>query len=386
MSEGRTLIVGAGLAGLALGAALRRAGRPYEIVERRAPGDHDGAGLQLAGNAVRVLAALGLARTLADRAYRAESLHYTDAAGATLFRIDLARRFPRWPFFGVLRGELRALLLEAAGPENVRYETSVAGLHEHPDRIEVGFQDGSEDGFALVVGADGIGSPLRQRIFPEARREPFGSYWSWRFVAPCPADLREPCFMLGVERTLLLYPVGRGRLYGGAGPIRMAGEPPRGAALLPWLRDAYSGFGGHAERVLAGLDDPAALAASRVESVRLGRWHRGHVLLIGDAAHACPPTLAQGAAQALEDAQVLAYLLSEGGTPSGTLPALEGTLRAFEQRRRPRVEAVQAASRSRMTVTEVREPAPLAIRDALLRQIGAERLDSGWRPWIDVEP
>jgi 2-polyprenyl-6-methoxyphenol hydroxylase-like FAD-dependent oxidoreductase len=375
----RTLIVGAGVAGLALAAALRRAGLAAEVAERRPADAGEGTGIHLAGNAVRVLDRLDVAEAVASRAFRVRTIHYTDAAGDGLFRVDLAATFPDAPFLGAHRADLHAALLEATGRDAVRFGVGVAGLDDDGEAVEVAFEDGSRERFDLVVGADGVGSTVRKAVWPDARPEPFGDYWSWRFVTGRPDGLDEPVFMLGRERTMLLFPVGGARLYCGAGPIRVPGEPPRGDALLPWLREAYAGFGGHARAVLAGVTDPDTLAPSRIWSVRCPAWHRGRVVLVGDAAHACPPTLAQGAALALEDAWVLAGLLSEGGDISGTLAA-------FERRRRPRADAVQAASESRMTVTDVGDEAGLAVRDALLRRIGAERLVAGWRPLIEQEP
>jgi len=379
-SSPRILIVGAGVAGLALAAALRRRGMAAEVVERRTGDAREGAGIHLAGNAVRALAALGVADALAARSARAESIHYCDAAGETLFRIDLRVAFPEAPFLGAHRADLLDVLHEAAGRDAVRFDTAVADLAPRDDGVEVAFADGRTAAYDLVVGADGVASTVRRRLFPDAAPpEPFDDYWSWRFVADAPPGLDAPRFLLGVECTILFFPIGAGRLYVGAGPIRVAGEPPAGEALLPWLREAYAGFAEPTATVLAAVEAPEALAASRIWTVRQAPWRRGRTLLVGDAAHACPPTLAQGAAFALEDALVLADGLSEGGDISATLAA-------FERRRRPRVEAVQAASAARMTVTEVGERAARAVRDALLRRIGAERLGAGSRPRIEQGP
>ena len=162
----------------------------------------------------------------------------------------------------------------------------------------------------------------------------------WRIAAPRPA---------GVTRTDLAY----------GGPAYIAGycptgdttlyayvvEPNRDRASVPpesyadEMRRLASAYGGHWPEITAHITDPAQVNYTRFDRLLVeGSWHRGRVVLIGDAAHCCPPTLAQGAALSLEDAWVLAGMLSEADTWDDAL------FQAYYERRITRVRPVVKAS------------------------------------------
>jgi FAD-dependent urate hydroxylase len=183
--------------------------------------------------------------------------------------------------------------------------------------------------------------------------------------------------MVGNGRTLLLHPLPGAEVYCGAGPV--AGPPPSGGSELQRMRAAFAGFGGSAAHVLEGLDETVALIPTRYFHVEQSPWRRGRCVLIGDAAHACAPTLAQGGAMAFEDAFVLGECLRDGGE-------LDAALAAFEQRRAPRVALVQAASLSRMAVNRPADVRGIAVRNALLRKIGAAQLLGAWSPLMERSP
>ena len=198
-------------------------------------------------------------------------------------------------------------------------------------RCPISFTGANTESYDFLVGADGVHSRVRTSVFGSGgSRAALLSAASWRFVTTNPG-VDCWCVWSGAGGTLLLIPLDADRVYGYASATR--GGP---VDVDPhWLQ---STFGDYPElvrhAVSSALAEPSSLYHSPVEEVRLQSWHRGRVVLIGDAAHATAPVWAQGAALAAEDALVLAALLAEHDDW-----ATVGD--EFERRRRPRVEHVQ---------------------------------------------
>jgi FAD-dependent urate hydroxylase len=141
--------------------------------------------------------------------------------------------------------------------------------------------------------------------------------------------------MLGNGRTMLLRPLAGDEVYCGAGPVEDRHAAGSGSELVR-LRAAFADFGGPAKLVLDDVDEQTNVIPTRYWHAPRVTWSRGRCVLIGDAAHACAPTLAQGAALAFEDAAVLCESLA-------SREELRSSLRAFEERRSARVEAYFAS-------------------------------------------
>lgn len=373
----RALIVGAGLGGLAAAVRLRALGIATEIVERRAGAEAHGAGILLTGNATRMLEELGVARAVLEHGRRVRAVRFTDERGSALFDLDCEGR--EWPaFVSIRRDALQALLLRALHPLAPRWGTTVAAIEQRADEALVSFSDGSRGVYGLVVGADGVHSSLRTLLFGVEPARPIAGFHGWRFVASCPSGLEHPQYMLGNGRTLLLHPLPGSEVYCGAGPV--AGAESSDGSELERMRRAFAGFGGAAAQVLQALDAETPLIATSYWHVEQRPWHAGRCVLIGDAAHACAPTLAQGGAMAFEDAFVLGESLHGGGDD------LAAALATFERRRAPRVAQVQAASLSRMAANRPADPRAVAVRNAVLRKLGASQLLGAWSPLMERSP
>jgi 2-heptyl-3-hydroxy-4(1H)-quinolone synthase len=375
--ERPVLIIGAGIAGLALARKLTLCGIEAEVVERDAHGEAQGAGLLLTGNAVRVLDGLGLKPRLAAQARPVRSIRFTDERERRLFELDLAQRRGWEPFFSIARAGLQQILLEAAQPVVPCWGTTLVSMQPAGEEVEVRLSDQSRRRYRLVVGADGVQSQLRAVLFGAPAPEPIAGFHGWRFLAPCPEGLDAPRYMLGNGRTLLLHPLPDGLVYCGAGPV--SDGALNGASEHERMRSAFEGFGGLAREILARVDCATRLIRTRYWHVEQRPWHAGSCVLIGDAAHACAPTLAQGGAMALEDAWVLGELLRARS-------ALGEALAAFESRRAARVARVQALSLERMAANRPLDARALALRNSVLSRIGAPRLLDAWRPLMEGSP
>jgi 2-polyprenyl-6-methoxyphenol hydroxylase-like FAD-dependent oxidoreductase len=375
VAEPRVLVVGAGLAGLALCRALE-AGRARVDLLELAPAPETGAGILLTGNALAALDALGLGEAVRDRGRAVSSVAFSDRAGETLFRLELPAAWP--DFVCIHRARLREILLEAASPVTPRWGCTVDRIERGPGRVRVVDSQGGEGAYDLVVGADGVHSEVARLALDLSEAKPIEGFVGWRFLAPRPPALREPLYMLGNGRTLLLHPLADGEVYCGAGPVH-AGALSEPGDARDALQEAFGDFGGPARDVLSGLDRETELIPTRYWHLERERWHAGRCVLIGDAAHACAPTLAQGGAMAFEDARVLAELVLSSRSPEEALPA-------FEARRRPRVALVQRESLARIQANQPMDDRRVALRNQVMRRVGRERLRSTWDALVTTTP
>ncbi|WP_353940185.1 FAD-dependent oxidoreductase [Streptomyces sp. HUAS MG91] len=341
------LVVGGGAAGNAVTILLRRAGIAVELIEARPDWNATtGSGITLQGNALRVLRELGVWEHVERAGFSFGSVGVTAPDGTVLFASDDIRTggedLPAT--VGMQRPRLQRILIDAvrASGATVRLGTTAHSFTQDADSVTVRFHDGTEGRYDLVIGADGLRSATRTAIGIADRPEPTGMA-IWRVAVPRPA---------GVTRTDLAY----------GGPAYIAGYCPTGentiyayvvednrdrASIPPdsyadEMRRLTAGYGGQWPDITRNITDSSKINYTWFDRHLVeGPWHRGRVVLIGDAAHCCPPTLAQGTAMSLEDASVLAELLTTRADGDGSLDDL---LTEFRARRLPRVRTVVEAS------------------------------------------
>lgn len=373
----RVLVVGCGLAGLAVARGLRARGIDVDAVELRRELCEPGAGLLLTGNAVAELDALGLGRGVRSAGRVVETIAYADEHGAELFRLDVAGR-PGWAdFVSIHRKALQAILLGDEKPVWIRLGVGPETLDLRATGVRVRFTTGESDDYDLVIGADGVRSRVRELAFGNAAADAIPGFAGWRFVTRCPPELSTALYMLGNGRALLLHPLAGGEVYCGAGPVDTGVTAgPHDGDDLARLRAAFCDFGGPAKSVLENVDEGTTLIPTLYWQTSRPTFVRGRCVLIGDAAHTCAPTLSQGAALAFEDAAVLCALIASGSD-------LDASLRAYEARRAPRIEPVLRESRARMEANRAVDPARLELRNQVLRKLGANQLAAAWAPLME---
>ncbi|MDX3427369.1 FAD-dependent oxidoreductase [Streptomyces sp. NPDC017201] len=345
MNEARkVLVIGGGAAGNAVTLLLRRAGVDVHLIEAKDDWNATaGSGITLQGNALRVLRELGVWEQVEASGFGFGSVGITAPDGTVLHAQDDIRSggddLPAT--VGMQRPQLQRILIEAvrASGASVRLGVTVDDLDQDADGVSVRFSDGTEGRYDLVIAADGLGSTTRAAIGITAKPEPTGMA-IWRVAAPRPE---------GVERTDLAY----------GGPAFIAGYCPtsdttlyayvveanRDRATIPAesyadeMRRLAGSYGGNWPEITAHITDPAQVNYTWFDRMLVeGSWHRGRVVLVGDAAHCCPPTLAQGAALSLEDAWVLTQMLTGSDTWDDAL------FQAYYERRITRVRPVVEAS------------------------------------------
>ncbi len=338
-------IAGAGVAGLATGIQLARAGVHVDLFESTPELRTSGAGSSLQGNALRVFDALGAWDDIRAAGFAFEGLNLRapgPAAPVVAALPDVKTGGPDYPAaMGMPRADLARILFEHAGRAgvNVTFGAAVTGLRQTDAAVEVEVDGRVADTYDLLVGADGIHSTVRSLMGITTGPQPNGM-GIWRTFVSRPPE---------VERTELYY----------GGPVYIAGYTPTGpdsmyAFLVEKAQDRSQvtdeeatrimleesrAYGGPWEAVRADLARGAhAHYTWFTQHVVEAPWNRGRAVIIGDAAHSCPPTIAQGAAQGLEDALVLTELLTSRDTVD------EALWEEFHARRIPRARAVVEAS------------------------------------------
>jgi 2-polyprenyl-6-methoxyphenol hydroxylase-like FAD-dependent oxidoreductase len=337
------LVVGAGIGGLAAATRLAQLGVEVEVAEIKAEINVYGVGINQPGNALRALDTLGVLEQVLAVGFAFDHWKFYDYRGAPIVDVRSRLADDRVPANCALpRRELHRILSEASSRAGVaiRYGTSISELEETGSGVGVEFADGSSAEYDVVVGFDGINSELRKRLFGDVARPAYTGFAAWRVTVPRPPELDYGALYQSPVHKAGHIPLTEREMY-----LLLVSAEPEGihyasedlAGLLGDRLPEFEGVIGEIRDQL-GVDDE--IVYSPLSEVLLPPpWHRGRVVIAGDAAHACTPHLAQGAAMALEDAIVLARLLTETAT-------VDGALDEFSQRRFPRVRFVQEASRA----------------------------------------
>lgn len=362
----RILVVGAGIAGLAAARGLRVAGFRPDVVEALPATMVPGAGIYLPGNASRALRLLGLdvpLRPLGDLIFRQVFL---DVRGRELFEMDVAAL---WAGVGesraLSRADLQQVLLTGVGGE-VRFDTEVRRLEIIDGAAKVEFSHGGVSEYDLVIGADGRRSTIREQVGLGGPAVPTGQI-VYRAVVSGGPPLADWTALLGRRSSFVAMPMGGRRLYCYAdetAPDSPNPEDPRKRML-----ELFGGYGGPVPAILEKIEK---VQVARTDEVVLPRWSAGPVVLVGDAAHATAPTLAQGAAMSFEDGWVLGQELR------AAVDDVPAALRAYEQRRRPRCTEVRERTRERDRTRDV----PPSLRDPMLRRRGLRTFTDHYRELV----
>jgi 2-polyprenyl-6-methoxyphenol hydroxylase-like FAD-dependent oxidoreductase len=370
----RILVVGAGIAGLGAARALRQHGFAADVVERQPAWTHAGAGIYLPGNAARALRALGLESAVAERGSLITHQRLRDHRGRLLTDIDLA---DLWgdvgPCFALHRADLHDVLAAHDDPVPVRMGLPVRSLSQQAHTMTVEFGDSTADRYDLVIGADGIRSTVRQYLAGDGAVRSTGRN-AWRFVTACPSEVTAWTVLLGRDVTFLAVPIGRDHLYCYCdAPTQGTSRQQRGDDPTGTLGELLTGFSAPVPAILDALGPDDVVHVAPIEEVTLDTWSHGSVLLVGDAAHATSPNMAEGAAMALEDGLVLAECLASAND-------IAQAVAKFQARRRPRTQWVLAQTHRRDRTRNL----PPALRNLVLRRWGRKIFRANYRRLLDV--
>ena len=366
------MIIGAGVGGLTLALLLRQRGIAAEVLEQSAELHEAGAAVGLAANATRVLRHLGLGEDLARVSAEPDRLIHRDGRDGRQVATSEDSRWYRErfgaPFYGLHRMALQRLLAGAFGPEHLHLGCRAEALEETRAGMRVRCASGAVFEAAVVVGADGVHSVVRDWV--TGGDEPVYSGTSgFRGLVPAERlpSLPDPGalqFWMGPGAHLLHYPIDGGRV---VNFLAVIDGPPRWTAPA-WLEEAAPGA--HLAPFAGWHPAVTEMLAAVPQSPRWGLfsrrplacWSRGPAVLLGDAAHAMLPHQGQGANQTIEDAAVLAAELDG----AADVPA---ALRRYAARRRVRTRQVQLMSWAASAALHLPDGPAARRRDAGLARV-----------------
>ncbi len=314
----RILIAGAGIGGLAAALALAESGSRVTVFEAHDGLGEMGAGLQLSANAVKALRLMGLEDAVAARASRPEAVELRlPKSGRLVSRVELGARHEAKfgaPYFHIHRADLHGVLAEAADAHpgiQVVTGARVARVTHGKNQVGVELEGGAETSGDILIGADGIHSVVREGV--AGRDEPvFTGMMAWRACVPLKGDSVPPVatVWMGRGRHLVTYPLHHRGVMNLVGVVERRDwqeESWTSEGTPEAMRADFGGWHRSVDTLLERLERPWRWAL--FERHPLSVWSAGRVALLGDACHAMPPFLAQGAAMALEDAVALARCL-----------------------------------------------------------------------------
>jgi 2-polyprenyl-6-methoxyphenol hydroxylase-like FAD-dependent oxidoreductase len=319
-SLARVLIVGAGPGGLSAAIALRQAGiEQVDIVEAADDAAVIGSELSLSGPNLRALDSLGVADACAEIGVALTHATFRTAGGEEIAAAPFppAHRPGLPPTVGITRPNLHKVLREAAisGGASLRFHATATGVEELEEGVAVSLSDGTRSVYDFVIGADGVGSDVRRIVFGDAVTPQYVGQMAWRARVPRrTGPLLDVYYGPTSKAGLITVSEENSYLF----LLETAPEVRRlpQADFPDTLRRALGVFGGDVADIREDIQDPAHIHYSPLSPIIMpAPWHRGRVLLIGDAVHATTPHLAYGAGLAIEDGVVLGDLARPDSSP-----------------------------------------------------------------------
>ena len=268
-----------------------------------------------------------------------ERRRFLDDRGRLLFEFDEASLWrPVALPIALPRRDLHRILAEGASGIPIRFGMTVTTIADSGDAVDVAFTDGTAGRFDLVIGADGIHSTVRRLVLhgPAAR---LAGQVAWRYLVDGHPEITGWNGWLGPDRSFLALALGNGRVYCYGDVRATAPSDPTGGDPTAFTR-LFASFAEPVPALLGAVGGTVELHFSPIEEVTPPTFVKGRVVLIGDAAHASSPNMAEGASMALEDA----LLLADGLATGADLPS---ALEAFVSRRVARVQWVQDKTHAR---------------------------------------
>ncbi len=352
----KATIIGAGMAGLTTGIAMKKMGYTVEIYEKTRQLRPAGAGISLWSNGIKVLNWLGLGDQVAEIGGQMNRMEYRSHRDEPLHEVNLTPLFERVGQrpYPVSRTDLQNMLLEAFGPEDVHLGCRCVDVEEDESGVTAILEDGTRVTSDVLIGADGVHSTVRRYVLEREAASRYADYVNWNGIVDAKPGLCDPdnwVIYVGEGKRASMMPIGGNRFYFFFGCPMEKGTVVEPVDRRDELAQRFAGWPQAVQNLIAELDP---LETNRLEISDLDpleRLTRGRVAIAGDAGHATTPTLGQGGCQAMEDAITLTqYLVT-------TTISVEDALKRYEAARKERTASLVLKARKRTDTIYGKDPA-----------------------------
>ncbi|MDO8039910.1 FAD-dependent monooxygenase [Janthinobacterium sp. SUN137] len=363
----KILITGASVAGPTLAYWLSRLGMDVTVVERAPEFRDGGQTIDVRGAGKLVAQRMGLESAIRAKTTHEDGLRFVDAQDRTQAEFGIGAFGGNGPVaeLEILRGELAKLLIEhGRDAVDYRFGDSIAALEELPHGVKVRFEQGGEAVFDLVIGAEGVGSHTRKLVFgDEVQRRSFKLYTAYFTIPRAPGDERQMRWFnapgglsvclrpdnLGTTRALLSFQ-----------EAPSAYEELQIAEQKALLKQKFGALKWETPRILAALDGATDLYFDQISQVKMPRWSKGRIALVGDAAYCASPISGMGTSLGMCGAYVLAGELGRHDDHAQAFAAYEAIMR-------PYVDQAQSVPTFAPRLASPHSRAGIAIGHAMLR-------------------
>ena len=356
-------IIGAGIGGLTTAVALEQIGYSSKIYEQAAELKPVGAGILLAGNAMKVFRELGLNKELKSKGVPLNGMNVVDINMRTISKIDLGFVKEKYDLQSVAihRGALQQTLLDNLKNTEILLDHRLENLTKEEDGYLMNFKNGNSIKPSLLLGADGIDSQVRNAIFPNT--EIRGTQqMCWRGVVDfdLPKGYQKEVFEIwGNGSRLGFSQITEKKVYWFA---VVNFKDKREISNGKW-KAPYKNYPDFIQQLINDTPSNQIHEAEITDLKPIKKWHDEFACLIGDAAHATTPNMGQGACQSIEDAYAIAQSLKEDESPT-----------AFAKYQKSRIaKAHKVVNMSRMigNIGHWKNPIAIAMRNGMMRMTPA---------------
>lgn len=376
----KIVITGGGIAGLTAAIALKKIGINARVYEAAPEIRAVGAGLALAANAIKAFQKLEIDKAVMAEGRLLDAFSIKDEKGNIISRTNSLASSEKFGAdnFTIHRARLHRVLMSFLEPGDVETNKRCVNIETEGGNTILHFSDGSSELVDYLIAADGIHSPVRQKVLPASKTR-YAGYTCWRAAISNPGlSLNEPSESWGTKGRFGILPLAHDQVYWFA-CIKAKQNDVRLRQFT--IEDLLKQFGHYHEpipEILRSTNNDDLIWNDIMDLAPLSRYAFGDILLIGDAAHATTPNMGQGACQAIEDAVILADEIAK----ANTMPEAFG---AFEKRRMERTQYVVKQPRLIGNIAQVQNKYVVALRNTLMRSLPARAQEQQFKKLLRVD-